>query len=69
MAAGTYYEGSTVELTSSDSDLTIAAVPGAENNVWLTGAAALPSSLDWVKHKVGKGVTARPVRNALSRDG
>jgi len=57
LAAGTYYEGKTVELTAADSDLTIAAVTGAEDKVWLTGAAPLPAELSWEKFKVTAAVT------------
>eukprot|EP00729_Bicosta_minor_P007358 gene7358-24009_t len=55
MEAGTYYEGKTVELTAADSDLAIAAVTGAEDSVWITGAAPLPASLQWEKYKSSSG--------------
>eukprot|EP00912_Choanoflagellata_sp_UC4_P000607 UC4_evm1s378 len=52
---GTYYEGSTLSLSELDSGLTLAAAPGSEGKVWITGAAPLPDKLEWKKWKVSPG--------------
>jgi hypothetical protein len=51
IGAGTYYLGSTIELTDEDQGLVITTTSG-QSDVWLSGAQPLPTELTWEKYKV-----------------
>jgi hypothetical protein len=51
IGAGTYYLGSTLELTDADQGLVITTTSG-KSDVWLSGAQPLPTGLAWEKYKV-----------------